>query len=262
MHLSYSKKLIIFNIFKIIFVLMVVILIAYFGLEYSFGDIFVNKRWLDRTFVLSAISFTTGFLLGTLELKFLERIGDYLDLCIYNLKNAWKGNWGEKKTFNKLIEILDERYKIYPNFHIPISGNNFDIDVVIIGPKGIICIEIKNIKGKFDFIGKETFKHDWHNGNSCIDTLGEYNSPSREVLRHSLALEKWLKEKGKNILSKHMLLLVGGKAIINKLEPSHYFIVKNLEELQLRLSDTKIDPYFTTEVIQDLIKLFGDKYLR
>lgn len=259
LNLSFSKNLIIKNLIKIIFVVICFLLIAYFGLGYSIGNIITNKKWLDPMFIIIGISFVLGLILGIAEIRFLNRIDTYLDKLITSLKNAIKGNLGEKKTFAKLKDILDKKdYKIYPNFHIPHPGEDFDLDAIIIGPKGIICLEIKNISGKFDFIGEDTYKY-WY-GNKLL--LGEYNSPSREVIRHADRLQRWLYENNfKDISPKRFILLIDAEWGI--LDPSGYYVIKGVEKLADTIQKANIDPYFNEETNrQKITKFFGDKYLK
>jgi len=262
--LSFSKKIIIKNIIKIFFIIFCFLLIAYFGLNFSITTIIRDKKWLDPMFIIIAATFFLGFILGVSEVRFLDKISNYLDKLTFNLKNAIKGNLGEKKTFEKLQQILGSEYKIYPNFHIPDPKLTFDNDAVIIGPKGIICIEIKNIKGNFDFIEEETYKYYWHNKNQCRETFNEWNSPSKEVLRHSMVLQKWLEKKGINdIRPKPFLLLVGGMAEFHsKPNPRGYYVIKDLEKLPQTLQGTYEDGRFTEELCQSLVGLFGNKYLK
>lgn len=265
LNLSFSKKKIIENVIKIIFAIICLFLIVYFGLGYSIENIIINKKWLDPMFILLGISFSLGFVLGIVEIRFLNKFGDFLYRLWRNLKNAIKGNSGEKDTFKKLQDILDRKeYKIYPNFLIPIpnSQKKFDIDAVIVGPKGVICLEVKNINGKFDFIKEETYKHDYHYGNDCIDLLKENKSPSREALNHRLSLEKWLHKNGFNdIFPRCIILFIDGR-VVNKLEPVGYYVVPGIENLADRIQKLEINPYFKEEICQKLTQFFGDKYLK
>ena len=264
LNLSFSKKIILKNTLKIIFIIICFLLIVYFGLGYSLNNIIENKRWLDPMFITVMLSFSLGLIFGILEMRFLDKLSDYLDRIKFSLTNAIKGNWGEREAFKKLKEVLGSQYIIYPNFHIPDKKIKFDNDAVIIGPKGIICIEIKNIKGVFDFIGEETYKYDLHNKNQCRDTLNEHQSPSKEVLRHSYFLQKWLERNDFNgIRPKPILLLVGDRAMLNsKPQPQGYYVVRSLEELSDTFQNTHEDNRFNEELCRNLVGLFGNKYLK
>ena len=257
LRLSFSKKQIIINILKITIVLLVLFLIVYISLDWGIRDIVIYKRWLDPKFITVAISLALGFLLAVVELKLLEELDAFLDKTTYALQNAFKGNWGEKKTFAKLKEILgqERRYKIYTNFQIP--DTKFDNDAIILGPKGIISIEVKNIKGKFDFIGEETYKHEWCSGDECLCKLNEYHSPIKEVIRHSIVLEEWLAQSGyKDIKIKKAVLMVGSRFKINKIENPVVYIVSGLNNLVNFIKDSYDDPRFTPEFCQKLSDIF------
>lgn len=254
--ISFSKKQIIINLFKIVITVLILLLIAYFALGWSIKDIITHKRYLDPQSIAMAILLAVAMLLVIIEMAFLNKIGDFLDKSVYALKNALKGNWGEKKTFEKLREILDERYKIYTNFQIP--GKKFDNDAIVLGPKGIISIEVKNISGEFDFIGEEIYKHKWCNGDECLCRLNMYHSPTREIIRHSLFLEEWLTQSGyKDITIKKAVLMVGSRFKINKIESPAVYVIVGLDNLANYIQESYDDPQFTPEFCQKLSKLFG-----
>jgi len=63
------------------------------------------------------------------------------------------GHEGEQKVFKELSNILDDRYTVYPNYIIP--GHKFDLDFLIVGPKGLIVVEVKNFSNATVFSENE-----------------------------------------------------------------------------------------------------------
>jgi len=256
--LSYSKKQIIINVLKIAIVFFVLLLVIYFSLGWSVKEIISRKSWLDPKVIAIVIVFVLGFLLGVIELKFLEKLGRFFDKTIFALRNAIKGNLGEKKTFERLSSMLGDSYRLHRNFKIP--NTRFDIDTVIVGPKGIITFEIKNLGGsddKFRFEGNDVYKvKRYQNGNVCFCQLNYLANPVNEALRHNQALEEWLmKNDFEKIKIKGALLMVGNSKIEGIEHPS-IFIITSANGLKDYIDRAFEDSRFTEEYCDKLNRLF------
>lgn len=254
----FLQEKIIKNLLRIILVITVFLVIEYFAVMKTAQDVQAGL-WFNKDVIIAAGIFFSGYLFALAWNFFRHKIDFFLDNAIRHLKNAVKGYLGEKSAFDSLNDILGKEYKIYPNFRIPETG--FDNDFIIIGPKGILSVEVKNISGEYDFIKEDTFKHDLHYGNECLCKLSEYKSPSREILRHCAALENWLVRQGfKNLKPKGLVLLAGDNSWVNKIEqPSGYYVIKSLEEVSETLEKTKIDLRFDVDLLRQLNSLF-DKF--
>lgn len=250
--LSFSEKNIIKYSLIIVIILVFAFLVAIFSLKWSLGQIISQKKWLDPQFWGTAIIFLIGIIFTVIFQYIINNYFDFwLDNATQKLNNHLKGIRGEKKTFIKLKEILGQEYKVYRNFKIP--NRKFDVDAIIVGPKGIIAIEIKNISGEFEFIGEETYKRYMNYNNECVCKLNEQKSPTKQILRHSAVLEKWLIENGfRNILLKRAIILVNEKVKVNKIKNPSVFIVKGLERLPNFIETCYNDPLFTLEFCKKL----------
>jgi len=257
--ISYSKKLIVVNLTKIGITLLVLVIAVVVGLDYSFKNI-VSNDFLKNPKDLAAVAFFfLGFVLALLEMGFLRKLDTFFDKAILNLKNALAGNMGEKKTFERLNRMLGDDYKILRNFKIP--GKKFDIDIVIVGPKGIITFEIKNIgkkRDRFKFEGENMFKiMRYRDGNECVCKMGKYGNqnPIKEALRHNLFFEEWLmKNNFEGVKVKGAVLMVGPAKITKITNPAVY-IVRNLDEIKRFIDGIQPDSYFTKEFCSNLWNL-------
>ena len=248
--MSFSKWKILINILKIAFIAIIFIIIEIWAINASWNQ----RDLLNAKSISLLIIFFLGSLFTIIVYKVKDWIDEFLDNTIYSLKNALSGNRGEQKTFALLRKIFDERYRIYPNFTIP--DTKFDNDAVIIGPKGIISIEIKNLKGSFEFIEEEVYKHDICRGYQCICKLHGYMNPVSEILRHTEALEKWLYDKGFQNISIHkFLLMTGERSRIIKLEQPAIYVITSLEKLKEQMEKIKEDFLFTPEFCLNLYKI-------
>lgn len=256
--LSFSEKEIIKNIFKIIVFIVAFVLIEYIAFKSSILVVFSERKWLDPNFIIVGICLFLGFMMAVIFRFIGEKLDIFVDNIIWRLKNALKGSSGEKKTFAKLGEILGKEYKIYKNFKIP--NTKFDNDLIILGPKGLIYIEIKNIAGNFDFIGEETYRHDRHHGDESLCKFNEYRSPTKRVLYHCEVFEKWLANNGfKGIILKRAIILVGDNVNITKIENPAVYIISSLNNLTSFIETSYNDPLFTEEYCEKLDKLLSGK---
>ncbi len=115
------------------------------------------------------------------------------------------GKEGEEKVQQILAESLNNDYIYVPNYIIP-NTKIGDIDGLLISPKGIIILEIKNYVGIFRASGNDLYRK-----------LGKYifklyyKNPFQQVLRQKEYLGKFLKEKGINLPIIPIVVLVEGK---------------------------------------------------
>jgi hypothetical protein len=98
---------------------------------------------------------------------------------------------GEKKINNWLKELLpEENYKIYKDKTIP--EHQFDIDFIIVGPKGIIVLEAKNYSDKVCFYGDEYFQI--KDGRKYV--MFPDNDPRQQIKKHVYCLRKYFEQGG------------------------------------------------------------------
>src|SRR3989344_6884445 len=242
--LSITKILILRNSLKIALLFLSLFVLLFISLRYAINDTITNHRLVDEKFITVGISILFGYILAFVVLKAEHKLDVFFDKTLRALRNAIKGNIGEKKTFAQLEKILGGNSRIYKNLKI---DPRFDIDAVIVGPKGLIVIEIKNLSGIFRFVGEDTYKISWRYGNECFCRLGEYDNPIREVLRHNLKLEKYLHENGFGNMRSHKTLLMVGDAKIEELKEPAAYVITNLEHLKKYVDGLYDDERFTPE---------------
>lgn len=255
---SFSQKEVIKNSFKIIVFIIIFILFEYFCFKSSILTVWKERKWLDPNFMLVGLSFFVGVIFVLIWRYIQGKLDIFINDTVRRLKNALKGNRGEKKTFARLKEILGQEYKIYKNFKVP--GTNFDNDLIILGPKGLIYIEIKNINGAFDFVGEETYRYDRHHGDESLCKLNEQHSPTKKVLWHCEHFERWLSNNGfKEVIIKRAILLVSDNIKIVKIENPAVYIISSLNNLADFIEKSYNDPLFTKEFCYKLDQLLSRK---
>lgn len=159
--LSFAKRKYVVNKAKILVVLAVVLLILaldlFFVLPWSFSRLNLLKfTILDLIFTPTIlIVFVWGILKAWSWLE--KRMDEKLDQFHKNWKNAERGFKGEDLVYAELQRILDPNsYHIFRN--IVLKGKKWDMDFVIVGPKGIILLEVKNFQeSKVSFTASKQF---------------------------------------------------------------------------------------------------------
>jgi Nuclease-related domain len=181
--MTYSKKLLLIGRIKLfggIFLLLVIAVVCmWWGISRS-----TNKIPL---MTIGGFYTLFGFFLYPLYQKLQKKL-DYIgDKILDDISNAKRGVEGETFILSKLNELLDkDKYSIHKNFVIP--GRNFDIDVVIVGPKGVIVFEIKNYSTPMVFSGSDAFLQVNHE----LQPISPDRDPREQIKRHSYNLEKYL----------------------------------------------------------------------
>jgi hypothetical protein len=184
----------------------------------------------------------------------LKRFADAEDKILDGISHAKLGKEGEDMVSRKLNEIFDKNiYYIYSNYKIP--HRHFDIDTVIIGPKGIIIFEIKNYSTPLIFDGDDAFL------TAGKGPIRPEWDPRDEIRRHSYALLEYLKMGRFNEIQTHKAIVFPNKdsvKICYGARPGIYIIVgiDGLDEYVKNLPD---NPRFTPEYCDKLDYYMLDK---
>jgi hypothetical protein len=174
-------------ILKSIFIVILLMVVIYFFLIKV--PTLKNYRWLI-------------FLLGIILILRIVNKVNFLD---YEADKFFYGKTGEEEVVAELKEFLDDNYIYIRNYIIP-NTKIGDIDGLIIGPRGIILLEIKNYEGIFRISGIDMYRRRGH-GNYQLYK----KNPIKQILRQKECLANFLTQKGINIRISPILVLVDGK---------------------------------------------------
>lgn len=154
------------------------------------------------------------------------------------LKHFSQGILGENNIQQILEQHLSDEYLYIKNYTVP---NTFigDIDGILIGPKGIILIEVKNWLGEFLIRWK-----------SFLNTqTGSRRSPYKQIENQEKVLSYYLRSKGIQEKPQKLLVLVGGsvKSIQGKtgtytLELQN--LTKHLDTIKKELPESEIQSIY------------------
>lgn len=123
----------------------------------------------------------------------------------HQLQSFTKGIDGEKQVRALLEHNLNNEYTYLPNYVIPKSFVG-DIDGLLIGPKGVIIIEVKNWVGSFFVQSGNIYRKYRHNT--------PLSNPFVQVLRQAEALESFLTANQQSVSVRKLIVLVNGKLSI------------------------------------------------
>lgn len=217
---------------------------------------FLSRALGGRNELLQIILiFLIGFDAAAVYRVWSKRLSSYRERRVGLIDHGERGRVGERLVSEELGRILGGEYQIYKNFHIP--GRNFDIDEVVVGPKGIFLIEVKNYTGRMDFYRNYALKS-LEGGLYEADEvrLVGKNDPRNQLIYHTAIFEQYLQDLGfERIEVKSALVFV--EPIVEEKEASKVKILNGLNLLEDFLTEAENDPRFTAELIGKITTAFA-----
>ncbi|MGD0611544.1 MAG: nuclease-related domain-containing protein [Anaerolineales bacterium] len=116
----------------------------------------------------------------------LNRFLNGLDKQIDNFR---AGQEGEERTKEIILQTLDGSWSLFWNINLP-GRNRADLDIVLVGPPGVLALEIKNLTGEYRNIGD---RWEYRAGNHWHS---QKKSPSRQANNNAGRLGNFLKADG------------------------------------------------------------------
>ncbi len=245
---SYSEKLYYKAIAKLLIVPAIMLLLGVgffvFGIE--------NAIALGVP-LAGMIGFVLGFVFYPVNLR-AQRLMDKLVDPIYEKyyegalteerDAAKRGMDGERIVFGWLDEILtDKAWKLLKNPQFTSSsGGNFDIDAVVVGPRGIFVLEIKN--SSYDFL---------FTANGCAVLAGEQyrlyagTDPRIQVGQNAETIEQKLKTGGLGDIRVKRAVVFARTNSMRYLGKPTVYLIDNKDSLRKYLLDSPEDPRFTPD---------------
>lgn len=204
------------------------------------------------------IGFVSGFLYFPIHER-LQKVVDakvdpiygkyYEDALISDRDGAKQGMDGETIVFDWLDQSLDkERWRVLKNEKfIGANGNKFDIDAVVIGPKGVFVFEIKNSSYDFLFTTED-----------CAVLVGDqyciYSGvdPRIQVGRNAETIERLLKKKGLSEIKVKRAVVFARANSMRFLGKPVVYLIDNKEDLKKYLLEQNDDYSLTLELCESI----------
>jgi len=249
---SYSEKKYYFGIVKSwlfgLFILMTCAILIWYG--------FNNSRW-DVQVIVTIIIFMLGFGSYLLYKKIFYFIDKVDNKIIREIDIAKKGKQGEDLVFDELNKILDNKeYFIIKNYRLP--GRQFDIDFIVVGPKGIILLEVKNLSNDFVFTKDKYFV--FTRNYADLKLLPQDKDPRFKMQEHADLFTKYLDKIGYFSLKPKMgIIFIKENSIYINDSGIGIYLINGLKSLDKFLDEVYLDNRFTPEFCAEVYKKLDNK---
>ncbi len=165
-------------------------------------------------------------------------------------RNIILGEQGEDIVIERLKKSLNNSYLAYRN--VVLGDPKKEIDILLVGPKGVIILEVKNWNGTFWFACKRLFRK-----LKKEDYFKRYKSVVDRIVEQKYVVSQMLEQNNLVVPVKALIVLVQGH-IENICEPTDIYITnpENIVNLIERYSPW---PKFSFEVgrLENLISNQG-----
>jgi len=240
--MTYSQKLYWVAWLKLLGFFIVLVFIVF--IDYYYG---ISRTSFTFKTVELLINMLVGYLFFSLSVATFKKIIKIEDKFLDEADAAKRGIDGENIVAGWLDEFLPkERYSIFPNVKIP--GHKFDIDFVVIGPKGLIVLEVKNYSDKVCFNEDEYFQI--KDGRTYV--ISPDKDPREQIQRHAYFLRKYLENRdisGIKISKAIVFIKYNAAEIEGK---TGVYIINGRDKLKQYLGDRLEQPDFTPEFCNKL----------
>lgn len=241
----------IFLLFLLVFFCSVFLWVLVFGLGEN--GLFGNWELIKAIFY-----FESGILAAFICYRFENFLDSYWEKSFLDGDNGSRGSEGEEKVMQKIKEVYGPDYKVYKNFKIP--GRKWDIDFVIIGPKGVLVLEVKNYTGQMSFYHKYVIKKikKASKKEEEFHLMGK-NDPRNQLIYHTAIFDQYIGDLGFGDI-KINKALVFPEDIVKINENPGIKIISGLSGLNDFLNNLEKDEKFTPEFCQRLDEAFKNAW--
>lgn len=248
-NMIYSKKLYIKALLKFwgLFGILAIFLLLDF--YYVFSKTNLTIKTLEILLV-----FFFGYFMYPIYFSIRKKFNDIGDNILFEAGSARLGLEGEKIVYDWIKNILPEKeYIILSNVVLP--KHKFDIDFIVIGPKGVIVLEAKNFTGQFHFSNDEYFQIK----NQKRNVLPQSFDPREGVRRHIYHLREFFERNNFNDIRILKALVFVKEDNISVDGNTGIYIAKGFNSLKYFLDGITTDPIYTPEYCEKIRKILGNK---
>lgn len=254
---SYSKKQIRkHRITKYSVVGALILLFITFFL-YSIQPLINGTKLINVNSLLIIFSMTLGAVASLVSLWLFRKIDSFLNKTDIKIGIAMAGDKGEMMVFEELNKVLNENYTVYPNYIIP--GHKFDLDFLIVGPKGLIVVEVKNFSNATFFSEDKALSIKEAGFKKEVTKLVGSSDPRTRIDTHCKVLNNYLNYLDFNNINIRKVL-VFAKDHVTIEGKSNIYIVKKIYELGKYFESLYEDEKFTPEYCEEVNNKLSPKY--
>jgi len=100
---------------------------------------------------------------------------------------------GERRVIEALRDGLDDRFTIAPNVQVVHRGGQVDdVDVLVVGPYGVVVIEVKNLAGQVIVSEREMYVDGHQRGNPYVQTYAKARRIKSRLTGNRLTKDTWV----------------------------------------------------------------------
>ncbi len=264
-HFSFAKRKFIINASKywgIFSVFVLLFILDLYKLNESWKtanfSMFLHLTSLELLFSVLIIILLI-LIIGVGGYALLRKLTDKkMDEYLTNYENAHKGDKAEVQVHEYLSEWLSSQdYTVYPNYKIPDLRS--DLDFVIVGPKGVILLEIKNYDTKNVF--DENYAYYVNKEGKLIRLKYDIR---KTVGWRAEKLEELLLERGlKNVHVYKVIVYTNSDSISfkNRMNNKYkVFVVQGMDNLKKYLTEKNKENQYTEEFCRKInVELIANK---
>lgn len=223
---------------------IILLAVGIFLLSYSIRNLIKDQNWANPMALLVVFSMILGALTYITCKWILKGINMFFDHADNEQGKAIAGDEGETKVLTKLKEILDDNYTAHLNYKIP--NRKFDIDFLVVGPKGLVAIEVKNYSDRMLFFKDQAIKVQGSGYTRQVTKLDGDFDPRNKFKNHCKSLNHYLYSIGlSNVRVKRVIVFINDN---NKIEENPgTFIVQGINRLNSYFTGLRQDDRFTSD---------------
>jgi len=248
---SFSQKQIRKNKTKKYSFIIVLLIIFVISMKYSILPLFNGWKSLSASSLAVLFYMTFGAVACLFFVWLYKRLDSFLDNTNAKIGIAMAGDKGEKMVYEELDKVLDDNYTVYPNYIIP--GHKFDLDFLIVGPRGLIVVEVKNFSNSTLFSEEKALTIKKSGYKKEITELFGSADPRTKIDTHCKVLNNYLNYLNfDNINIRKVLVFAKDHVTIEG--KSKIYIVKKIYELNKYFDSLYPDERFTPEFCEEINK--------
>lgn len=221
---------------------------------------YLHTMWI-RCFLIGLISLVLSFLLyrlgshlptGTLYIYLAALAVFVLGLTSFERGvNYLLGERGENDVAQSLGTVLDDRYTLIRNLVLP--DEKADIDGVLVGPFGILVLEVKNFNSR-DIYKCEGDKWFYRKPGQRYRTMQK--SPTKQAQFNRDSLRRYLDQRNLRGIPVHALVVISNpEAKVIPEKPYVYILILRLQQLSEYCRSLESRVVLSAETVEQIVAL-------
>jgi len=165
---------------------------------------------------------------------------------------------GEEKAL-MLVKDLDDSYHVFSNISIRYEGQKSELDLIVVGKKGVFVVEVKNYRGEIEGKEDERFWKQHKVGRKGTRYTQEFYSPVKQVSTHVYRLSKILKSDNVYTWVQGVVYFVNNEVDITQVETNQIPVLSFDTPLVTYLEELDTKGEMTEEKLMSIITILNSR---